>query len=103
MTKFIQTILLAAALAVGSAGMALSQTTAPSGGTTTAPITRNDTTAPAVRSDTTAPRNEDHNNWGWVGLLGLLGLAGLTGRQRPIPVAHDHTTRTTGTTPGGRI
>jgi hypothetical protein len=38
----------------------------------------------------TDTRNDDHSNWGWVGLLGLLGLAGLMKGRR-----HDHVTHTT--------
>ena len=60
---------LAAALAVGSAGLAIAQTT----------------TAPAVDEATTEA--DDDSDWGWLGLLGLAGLAGLAGlRRRNEPV-----------------
>ncbi|MEH1768865.1 WGxxGxxG family protein [Nostoc sp.] len=33
-------------------------------------------------------RDNDHFNWGWLGLLGLVGLAGLGKRNRSEPTAY---------------
>ncbi|REE66706.1 MYXO-CTERM domain-containing protein [Paenibacillus taihuensis] len=44
----------------------------------------NNTTS-AMRANTvraTAVDNDNHSNWGWLGLLGLIGLAGMRSRSR---------------------
>jgi MYXO-CTERM domain-containing protein len=59
---------LAVALALGSAGIAIAQQT-----------------APEVEEETVAV--DEGFDWGWLGLLGLIGLFGLTGsRRRHEPV-----------------
>jgi MYXO-CTERM domain-containing protein len=60
--KYLSTVALAVALAIGSAGIAVAQ----------------QDTAPA--GEATA-RAEEGFDWGWLGLLGLVGLAGLAGRR----------------------
>lgn len=80
--KDIQTFALTGALVIGTAGLAVAQTPAPSAGST-------------IGGPTTT-RTDDRHDWGWVGLIGLLGLAGLMGRRRNTGVAH--TTGTTGPT-----
>ena len=72
--RYLSTVALAVALAIGSAGIAVAQQdTEPAG----------DATAQA----------EEGFDWGWLGLLGLLGLAGLAGRR------HERV----GTTTAGRV
>jgi MYXO-CTERM domain-containing protein len=75
--KYLCMSALAAALMVGSAGLASAQQTTP---------------APVV--DEATAEADDGSDWGWLGLLGLAGLAGLAGaRRRQEPVR----TTTTGT------
>jgi hypothetical protein len=59
---------LTGAMLVGSAGIAIAQTTG----------------APGAESSTsTMNRTDDRDfDWGWLGLLGLIGLAGLMRRDR---------------------
>ena len=47
--------------------------------TTTTPSTT------STRSDTAVRTNDDHRDWGWLGLLGLAGLLGLRRRDRDTP------------------
>jgi hypothetical protein len=60
--KYLSTVALAVALAIGSAGIAVAQQDTGTAG---------DVTAGA----------EEGFDWGWLGLLGLIGLAGLAGRR----------------------
>ena len=60
--KYLSTVALAVALAIGSGGIAVAQ----------------QETAPAGEATTGA---EEGFDWGWLGLLGLVGLAGLAGRR----------------------
>jgi hypothetical protein len=74
--KHLSTVALAAALAIGSAELAVAQ---------------QQDTGPAGDA---AAAVEEGFDWGWLGLLGLIGLAGLAGsRRRQEPVR----TTTTGT------
>jgi len=64
---------LAGSMLLGSAGLAVAQST-----TTTA----DRAAMSSARNDTGNRGDERHFDWGWLGLLGLAGLAGLMKRDR---------------------
>lgn len=73
--KYLSTVALAVALALGSANIAFAQQD------------------PGTAGDMTA-RAEEGFDWGWLGLLGLIGLAGLAGSRRKREPARTTTTGT---------
>ena len=66
---------LAVALGLACALPVAAQTTTGSTTTTTP------STASTARDNTAARSDDDHRDWGWLGLLGLAGLLGLRRRD----------------------
>jgi MYXO-CTERM domain-containing protein len=89
MSRRIYAYVLAGSMVLGSAGLALAQSTTTN---TNAPTTS------SARNDTGNRADDRGFDWGWLGLLGLAGLAGLMRKDRS-PVRD---TRVGGTTTATR-
>ena len=75
-------------------GLALAATVAVVGATTPSVVRAQDTSATGARVTTDVDRDDDNDNWGWLGLLGLAGLLGLRRRDHVDHVDRvDTTTR----------
>ncbi|HMB05334.1 MAG TPA: WGxxGxxG family protein [Isosphaeraceae bacterium] len=81
--KKFATSILALGLTLTLAGPASAQATNDPAGTT------------AGTNTVTTTRQDDHTDWGWLGLLGLLGLAGLLRRNDTTHRRSDDVTRRT--------
>lgn len=72
LSKFVGASILAASLAILPLYLPASAQTGTQPNTTT-----EDNTQPTIDTTPFQETRDDHNNWGWLGLLGLIGLANL--------------------------